>query len=299
MAIVRNVSGGKAAVAVTSSAIKPKTGLIKKVVLPTEYSEPVYDIEKTTIFFYGEEKVGKTSLAAQFPDPLFLMFEPGGKWLRIKRLPEDGQFEKFEEFILVVDEILKSSMFKNVIIDTADLAYELSEDYICEENGEDFINDGKLAFGKGGTKACQAFKKQILRLTSTGRGVIFVSHTKQQQFVRGTGVTYDKIIPTAADKVKRFLKGFVDITAFCGYFGDDRYIVIQGDQSLDAGHRVDGRFLTINGSPVSAVPMGENAKEAYGNFLAAFNNKQKETHDNLRKASISDVKKKFELGGKK
>ena len=54
--------------------------------LPTKRTEIEKDLSKYTIFLYGREKIGKTTLAAQFPDALFLMFEPGAKSLEIFRI---------------------------------------------------------------------------------------------------------------------------------------------------------------------------------------------------------------------
>ena len=47
--------------------------------LPTKKSKIESDLSKYSILLYGKIKIGKTSLAAQFPDALFLMTEPGGK----------------------------------------------------------------------------------------------------------------------------------------------------------------------------------------------------------------------------
>jgi len=53
-------------------------------------------------------------------------------------------------------------------------------------------------------------------------------------------------------------------------------LTILGDDFTDAGHRLNEepgpRFLHTDKSPIRTIPMGKTSKEAYENFLRAFNN---------------------------
>jgi hypothetical protein len=301
MVIVNRQVGGRAStVASKGSASKTNptsSGPAKgpSLSIPTSPSKPTGVLGKAKILIHGEEKIGKTTLASKFDDPLFLLFEPGGDWLTIKRLPEEGQFTRWSQFVTVVDNLERSADIQTIVIDTADLAYELCMAKILDDAGEDWINEGNLGYGKGFDKVDSEFKKQVLRITGTGRGVIFISHTKSSEFEEATGVKYIKLIPTMRDRARRFLKGFADLTGFYGYFSDDRYLVVQGNDNLDAGHRMDGRFLTPKGEAIQAIPMGKSPAEAYRNFVAAFNNKQTDPCLIRRKPALSEVKAKFKV----
>lgn len=263
--------------------------------LPDGPSEPDYDLGTATVFIHGEAGIGKTSLAKEFPDAVFLMFEPGARFLRVARIPDRGQFSVWAQFVRVVDKLILSDKFATVVIDTADLAYELCLNNVVEQAGEDWINEGSLGYGKGFDKADAEFKKQILRITGTGRGVVFISHTKSQEFERSTGVKYPKLIPTIKDRGRRFLNGFCDLTGCYLYDGNDRWLVIRGSSGIDAKCRIDGRFLTPAGKQVHSIPMGETSKEAYQNFITAFNNLQSKQNILTRAAVLSEVKAKIDV----
>ena len=323
MATVVRRTGGRPSPTTKTTARSTKTTTVSKTAqskigsslnleLPTEKSKPIYDLTTTTFFFHGEPGIGKTDFTAQFPDALNLAFEPSGRYLEIFRLPETGSFMSWDQFVRVVDKLVRSDRFRTIVFDTADLAYALCTSHICEEAGEDHINDGELGYGKGVDKVDAEFKKQILRLTATGRGVIFVSHTKAEEFTKGSGVKQQKLIATVKERGRRFINGFVDVTGYYGYFGDERRLVIRGSENVDCKCRIKGRFLTPKGSalfekrhdmrdvPVSerilSIDMGDSAEESYENFVAAYNNEQTDTGI-VRKAELSEVKAAF--GSKK
>jgi len=303
MATVINRSGGRVS---TVNKPKPVSRKSTKTPIPTidtdvdltipdEPCEPEYDLSTCTFVLHGEEGIGKTSVAREFPSPLFLMFEPGGKFLSMSRIPRNGQFSKWSQFVKVIDNLLKSDTYRTVVIDTVDLCYILCEQHICEENVEQHINDGSLGFNRGNDKAEFEFKEQILRITGSGRGVIFISHSKSVEFEKSTGVKHTKIIPTMKDRVRRFLKGFVDMTMYFGYSGNKRILTIEGSDDVDAKNRMGsaGRFFTPKGEAIRSVDMGDSAQEGYDNFLKAFNNQQVDPGDDVRTARLSEVKAKF------
>lgn len=262
--------------------------IVSKTTLPDGPKKVTFDFNVATMFLYGEPGVGKTSFAAQFPDALFFMFEPGGRWLEIAQLPKDDKvFANWQEFVSAIDAIVASPRFKTIIIDTVDIAYEKASEKILEDSGEDHINSGTLAYGTGFDKADALFKKEILRIASTGRGIIFISHAKSQDFERATGAKYSKLVGTVKDRGRRFIDGFVDVTGYYGYFGDsEHWLQIQGTENVHAKQRIKGRFMTARtNKPLYAIPMGESPEESYKNFMLAFNNKQVDQHI-LRKASI-------------
>ena len=257
--------------------------------LPSEPTPPEEDIESYTLALYGAPKIGKTSFVAEFNDPFFLMFEPGGKGLTIKRR-QIGKWEEFQEYVKLV---LASEQFRTIVIDTVDLAYESCTNFVVAEAGEDNINEGTLAYGRGTDRVDAEFKKQILSITATGRGVVFISHATDKEFAEATGGTYSKIIPSMKEKARRFINGFADIIAYYGYFGDERFLVVKGSDRVDAGHRIPAHFNTVKGEPINAIPMGDSPAEGYENYLQAYANKQTDVHLLKRKADLGEKKVPF------
>ena len=89
-------------------------------------------VEKTPIkiVIYGAEGVGKSSLAAKFPNALFLDTEGGTSRLDVRRI----KITSWEELLATVKEIIASpDVCKSLVIDTADWAESFCIDYICNK----------------------------------------------------------------------------------------------------------------------------------------------------------------------
>lgn len=272
----------------SSSAKSAKPEKVKRsplvISLPDGPEEPVKDLRKIKWLIYGENKIGKTSLCAQFPDPIFLMFEPGGDFLRIAR----RQMGTWREFVAYVDAILRSERYGTVVIDPAARCFKMLVDDKCEELGVDDPRD--VGWGQGWKAIQDEFERQIHRLTKSGRGVVFLAKPTKAEFERRTGGTYHRIEPKLSSGAGDFIEGFVDVIAFYGYYGDERFLTIRGSDELDAGCRPEELFLTTQGEQVHSIPMGSSAKEGYKNLVAAFDNKQKSRCEPEREASVGRTK---------
>ena len=80
-------------------------------------------IRPQKVVIYGSEGIGKTSMAARFPNPLFIDTEGGTAQLDVRRIEKPSSFA---ELISVVKEVAANpTLCKTLILDTADWA-ELS-----------------------------------------------------------------------------------------------------------------------------------------------------------------------------
>ena len=96
------------------------------------------------------------------------------------------------------------------------------------------------------------------------------------------GSSSHKVISTMPRQAAEIIEGLVDIWAYFSYDGEERVLVVGGDEDISAGHRLDGRFMW-NGNPVRKIPMGSSAEQGYKNFVDAFNN---ELNPDLRELEI-------------
>lgn len=230
--------------------------------LPTTRSKPETDLSAYSILLYGQEKIGKTSFTAQFPKPLHLMFEPGGKSLELYK--ED--IKDWTHFRKVIPEIEKDKTFKNIVFDTADVAYVMAERWVCEANGVSDLED--MEYGKGWRKIRLEFHTCVRRLLKTGKGVIFTSHVSEKQFKRRGGESTDRIVPSMSKQAREILEPIVDIWCYYRYnINGGREFIIRGNEEISAGTRTKNHFVDID-----RIPAGTTEEEAYKNFLAAFNN---------------------------
>lgn len=234
--------------------------------LPQEKSEPSDALQDYSLLIYGRKKIGKTTLASQFDGALFLMCEPGGKALRIRQVP----VRNWPEFRGYVELAIKDKATRTVVIDTTDFAYEYCLDYVCEKMAIDHPSDE--GYGKGWKAVRAEFTEVISNLLHSGKGVIFISHSKDEEFKTRKSETYSKIVSSMPGQAKDVLEGLVDIWANYDYDGKRRILVIGGNDEVDAGHRIEGRFKYPSGEPIEIIPMGRSPKEGYRNFVDAFNN---------------------------
>ena len=252
--------------------------------LPKEKSKPAKDLAEYSILLYGQEKIGKTSFAAQFPKPLFLMFEPGSKSLSVYR----ENIKDWNHFRKILKAIEADKFFENVIFDTADVAYTLADRYICEANGISDLED--LGHGKGWRKVRLEFHSCVNRLLKSGKGVMFTSHATEKSFKTRDGDEVDRTVATMSKQAREILEPIVDIWAYYRYVGKGREIVVRGNEEISAGTRTKGHFVGID-----RIPAGNSEEEAYKNFLAAFNNQIVGTAVANSKGTTAKV----ELGTKK
>jgi hypothetical protein len=252
--------------------------------LPTELSEPVKRIEECTALLFGEKKIGKTSLASQFDKALFLMFEPGGKGLRIYQRPVNSWLE-FKKFLRLLE---SDKRFNTVVIDTIDIAYDLCFSFVCRKEG--VKHPSELPHGQGWNKVETEFVDTMNRLIRIGKGVVFISHAEWREFEPRDGAKYTKVVPSVGTQARRFISGVADMLMYYGYYGSRRFITIAGSDSLDAGHRLEEQFWTADGKKrVHSVSMGSSAKEGYENLVRAFNNEQATTGEPEISTGLTDT----------
>lgn len=234
--------------------------------LATERSEPVTFLGGYSMLLFGRKKIGKTSLASKFKDAYFLMFEPGGKALRLFQSPMTTWliFEK------AVEKLLKNNKFKTIIIDTGDYAYDRCMEQVCKEQGIQHPSDA--GWGKGWNAVKQRFSRPINKLLLSGKGVIFISHQKEEEIEERSGKKYHRKTNTLSGQAREALEGIVDIWGNYDYDGKRRVLTILGDDFTDAGNRLEENFLYKDGNRVRYIDMGNSSQEAYDNLEKAFNN---------------------------
>ena len=94
------------------------------------------------VVIYGPEGIGKSTFAAQFPDPVFIDTEGSTKKLDIRRFPKPTSWEMLKN---EVKEAMNGRLCKTLVIDTFDWAEQLCIETICSAHQKKGIED----FGYG------------------------------------------------------------------------------------------------------------------------------------------------------
>lgn len=243
-----------------------------KITLPTKKNVPSDNLWDYSLIIYGERKIGKTTLAEQIPDNLMLEFEPGGRALDAY-VTEIESYLHFEGVVELFCE--QTHKFKSSTIDTGGVAYEMAMDYGClvheiEHPGAE--ND----YGASWAKIRKMFTSPMRRLLNSGYGFVVIGHEQEKEIETRSGRKFVKMRPNFPKQADEFFTSQIDNVFYYYYEDGARWLQIEGDEYVTAGHRIKNHFLTPKGDRIHRIPMGKSAEEAFKNLMIAFNNKQKQ-----------------------
>lgn len=157
-------------------------------------------------------KTGKTSTAAKFPKSLLLAFEVGYLTLGgIKALPIN-KWSEFKQVLKQLKDPNAHEIYSNIILDTSDIAYNLCEKYICNQEGVSNISD--LPFGRGYAMASQEFDECLRSIPQMGYGLVIISHSQDKTFTDENGREYNQIVPTLGNRPRLIVDRMSDIIGY-------------------------------------------------------------------------------------
>lgn len=104
------------------------------------------DLSGYITYIYGPPKIGKTSLAVSFPNPLLLAFERGYNTLDGIMVQDITTWSEMRQVFRELKKPEVKNVFKTVIVDTVDLASDMCQKYICNQKGIDALGD--LGYGE-------------------------------------------------------------------------------------------------------------------------------------------------------
>ena len=149
--------------------------------LPTKKTPPITTLAAYKTLIYGPPGAGKTTLAAGYPDALFLATEPGCQALEAYVNP----IRSWDEFLKASEEIAAGRHgFKTVIIDTVDLLWKFCHEYMLAKLGQEVEKDD---FGRTSTRIKNEFHRELARLAGMSYGLVLVSHSTEREIEARTG----------------------------------------------------------------------------------------------------------------
>lgn len=172
-----------------------------------------------TVLLYGEPKTGKTTTAAKFPNSLLLAFETG--YLAIPGILAQpiNKWSEFKQVLKQLKDPAAHDKFQNIIVDTADIAYDLCEEFVCNQNEVSSIKD--IPYGQGWALAAKEFDKALRSIPQMGFGLVLISHSQDKTFKDETGVEYNQIVPTLGNKPRLIVDRMSDIIGYAHAVQDE------------------------------------------------------------------------------
>ena len=193
------------------------------------------------VVVYGPEGIGKTTFAAQAPEPLFIDTEGGTTRMDVRRLPAPESFAMILEEINYV--IQNPYVCKTLVLDTADWAQRKCTDAVCDKFTKSGIED--FGYGKGYSYVYEEFGRLLNLLDQVvdrGIHVIITAHAAMRKFEQpDESGAYDrwemKLNSTPKCSIAGMVKEWADMVLFANF---EVIIVKQKDQKAKAtgGKRV-------------------------------------------------------------
>ncbi len=166
---------------------------------------------------YGPEGVGKSTLASQTPDPVFLDTEGGTHHLDVVRIDSASSWEQINA---AVAELAKGGHgFRSLVIDTADWLEKRLVEHLCRKHNKDSIED--FGYGKGYVVLAEEFAKflsSLDRLLARGIHIVFLAHSQVRKFeAPDQAGSYDRFELKLSKQVAPLLKEWADVVLFANF----------------------------------------------------------------------------------
>lgn len=140
----------------------------------------------------------------------------------------------------VTDGEKAETVFKTVIVDTADIAYDLCEKFILDKEGVEYLDETEKMRGyRAVSREYDKFFQEIVKANYT---LVIISHATSKQ-IKENGEKYDKTIPTLPDRGFQVIARLVDVCAYASYETDadtgstTSMLTLRGGKNLEAGSR--------------------------------------------------------------
>lgn len=177
------------------------------------------DLRGYSVFFYGEPKSGKTTIATKFPRHLLLAFEKGYNAIPGAMAQPINAWAEFKKVLKQLSDPKVKEKFETIIIDTSDIAYDLCERYICanakrSDGGFGVDSIGDIPFGKGYTMVAKEFDESLRSIVQMGYGLVLISHAVDKTFTDETGKEFNQIVPTLGSKPRNIVSRMCDIIGY-------------------------------------------------------------------------------------
>lgn len=208
------------------------------------------------IVLYGPEGIGKSSFAAQFPEPLFIDTEGSTRQMNVRRLPRPTSWMML---IQMIEEVVQNpDVCGTLVIDTIDWAERLCSEHVCKAAQKKSIED--FGYGKGYVLVKEEFGRMLDRLSDVvekGVNVVLTAHCILRKFERpDESGAYDrwelKLGNKTGSQISAMVKEWSDMLLFANYketiiesgdtkrkkaYGGERVMYTQHHPAWDAKNR--------------------------------------------------------------
>lgn len=273
------------------AAAAPPNAAVTIPVVPLSFSAKVEPSGPARIVIHGEKGMGKSTLGANMPKPVFLALNRvGAEQLVVPKLyaTPDGTADHADSFagaLAQIDRLIRDPHDrKTLVVDEVDELEKLIHRTLCAEGGVDSIEKYEKGFGKGYSTAVERLRLFLDRLEELqrkrGMVVVFLSHSMVRESKNAD--TENNIRSTLAINAKAagVLVGWATTVLFArapmvvkvddkgvgrGYATGQRLLYTQPNPAYDAKNRLwlPPEILLSAAKLLRAIEAGEQLRVEY------------------------------------
>lgn len=173
------------------------------------------------VVIYGPEGIGKSSFAAQFPNPLFIDTEGSTDNMDVARLDKPTSYTMLRNQIAWIK--ANPTVCQTLVIDTIDWAEQLVIEDVCAQHGKKGIED--FGWGNGYTYAKEEMGRLLNllgELVDAGINVVLTAHAQMRKFEQPDEMgAYDrwelKLGKKTSSQTAPLVKEWADMVLFANY----------------------------------------------------------------------------------
>lgn len=172
------------------------------------------------VVIYGTEGIGKTSIASQFPNPLFIDTEGSTSNMDVARMDRPSSWQYLYQQI---DFVKQNRPCQTLVIDTIDWAERLAIEFVVSDANKTSITG--FGYGEGFIRLEEEFGRFLNKLTDLieiGINVVLTAHAKITKFEQPDEMgAYDrwelKLGNKTTAKTAALVKEWADMVLFANY----------------------------------------------------------------------------------
>ena len=172
------------------------------------------DLKGKFLLIYGQPKTGKSTFGSQLPRALFMNFEQGTNALAGIRSQAILRWTDAKKVLTQLRKPQAKEMYDTIVVDTASIAWQLCEKYICQRENVDSIRD--VPWGQGWNMLRQEFSEFWREITLLGFGILFIAHSKDKptEMRDEDGEAITAVCPDLPNQCYTIINSIVDIIGY-------------------------------------------------------------------------------------
>ena len=172
------------------------------------------DLKGKFLLIYGQPKTGKSTFGSQLPRALFMNFEQGTNALAGIRSAPILRWTDAKKVLTQLRKPQAKEMYDSIVVDTASIAWQLCEKYICQRENVDSIRD--VPWGQGWNMLKNEFSEFWREITLLGFGILFIAHSKDKptEMRDEDGNAITAVCPDLPNQAYTIINSIVDIIGY-------------------------------------------------------------------------------------